>query len=214
MGKNRPPRAIFENIGTLTAQDIEASNILKGLLKVEVPKAIEYAIQNKKTFASIFEINDSNSYIELHKNQWISALETCILFYVEEEDYEACNKMTKLIESYVRRKKKTQSDKKKEMFVQMINSLDEIFVRQGLMYADMDMDMFKYDEKFLAVIDVMIYFHFGEACSEVIAFYLYDRQNPDGTLNPILDENDTEIILQNPYDLWNLLVMINPKIQD
>jgi hypothetical protein len=118
------------------------------------------------------------------------------------------------VKSYVRRKKKTQSDKKKEMFVQMINSLDEIFVRQGLMYADMDVDMFKYDEKFLAVIDVMIYFHFGEACSEVIAFYLYDRQNPDGTLNPILDENDTEIILQNPYDLWNLLVIINPKIQD
>jgi hypothetical protein len=118
------------------------------------------------------------------------------------------------VKSYVRRKKKTQSDKKKEMFVQMINSLDEIFVRQGLMYADMDVDMFKYDEKFLAVIDVMIYFHFGEACSDVIAFYLYDRQNPDGTLNPILDENDNEIILQNPYDLWNLLVMINAKIQD
>jgi hypothetical protein len=118
------------------------------------------------------------------------------------------------VKSYVRRKKKTQSDKKKEMFVQMINSLDEIFVRQGLMYADMDMDMFKYDEKFLAVIDVMFYLHFGEACSDVIAFYLYDRQNPDGTLNPILDENDTEIILQNPYDLWNLLVMINHKIQD
>ena len=118
------------------------------------------------------------------------------------------------VKSYVRRKKKTQSDKKKEMFVQMINSLDEIFVRQGLMYADMDVDMFKYDEKFLAVIDVMLYFHFGEACSDVIAFYLYDRQNPDGTLNPILDENDTEIILENPYDLWNLLVMINQKIQD
>jgi len=118
------------------------------------------------------------------------------------------------VKSYVRRKKKTQSDKKKEMFVQMINSLDEIFVRQGLMYADMDMDMFKYDEKFLAVIDVMIYFHFGEACSEVIAFYLYDRQNPDGTLNPIFDDNDNEILLQNPYDLWNLLIMVNPKIQD
>jgi len=118
------------------------------------------------------------------------------------------------VKSYVRRKKKTQSDKKKEMFVQMINSLDEIFVRQGLMYADMDMDMFKYDEKFLAVIDIMIYFHFGEACSDVIAFYLYDRRNPDGTLNPILDDNDTEIILENPYDLWNLLVMVNPKIQD
>jgi len=118
------------------------------------------------------------------------------------------------VKSYVRRKKKTQSDKKKEMFVQMINSLDEIFVRQGLMYADMDIDMFKYDEKFLGVIDVMFYLHFGNACSDVIAFYLYDRQNPDGTLNPILDDNDNEILLQNPYDLWNLLIMLNPKIQD
>jgi hypothetical protein len=118
------------------------------------------------------------------------------------------------VKSYVRRKKKTQSDKKKEMFVQMINSLDEIFMRQGLMYADMDIDMFKYDEKFLGVIDVMFYLHFGNACSDVIAFYLYDRQNPDGTLNPILDDNDNEIMLENPYDLWNLLIMLNPKIQD
>ena len=99
MKKYRPVRAIFENVSSLQAQDIEASSILRDLLKVEAPKAIEYAIQNKKTFASIFEINDSNSYIELHKNQWILALETCILFYVEQEDYEACNKMTKLIES-------------------------------------------------------------------------------------------------------------------
>ena len=118
------------------------------------------------------------------------------------------------VKSYVRRKKKTQSDKKKEMFVQMINSLDEIFVRQGLMYADMDVDMFKYDEKFLGVIDAMFYLHFGESCSEIIAFYLYDRRNPDGTLNPLTDENNTEIILLTPYDLWNLLVSINPKIQD
>jgi len=99
MKKYRPARAIFENIGTLSAQEIESSNILKDLLKVEVPRAIQYAIENKKTFASIFEVNDSNSYIELHKNQWIFALETCILFYVEQEDYESCNKMTKLIES-------------------------------------------------------------------------------------------------------------------
>lgn len=106
MKQYRAPRAIFENIASLTAQDIEKSDILKGLLKVEVPKAIEYAIENKKTFASIFEINDSNSYIELHKNQWIQALETCILFYVEEEDYEACNKMTKLIDQIKNKKVK------------------------------------------------------------------------------------------------------------
>jgi hypothetical protein len=106
MKNNRPPRAIFENVETLKAHDIQTSEILKTLIKNEVPKSIEYAIDNKKTFASIFEINDSNCYIELHKNQWIQALETCIIFYIEEEDYESCNKITKLIEKIKKKPKK------------------------------------------------------------------------------------------------------------
>jgi hypothetical protein len=118
------------------------------------------------------------------------------------------------VKSYVRRKKRTALDKKKEMFVQMMNSMEEITVRQALMYADMDMDMFKYDEKFLSIIDLMYYLHFGEACSDIIAFYLYDRRNPDGTLNALVDESGQEIILETPYDLWSLMVNLNPKIQD
>jgi hypothetical protein len=118
------------------------------------------------------------------------------------------------VKSYVRRKKRTELDKKKEMFVQMMNSMEEITIRQALMYADMDVDMFKYDEKFLSIIDLMYYLHFGESCSDIIAFYLYDRRNPDGTLNALVDQAGQEIILETPYDLWNLMVTINPKIQD
>ena len=118
------------------------------------------------------------------------------------------------VKSYVRRKKRTELDKKKEMFVQMMNSMEEIIIRQALMYADMDVDMFKYDEKFLSIIDLMYYLHFGESCSDIIAFYLYDRRNPDGTLNALVDQSGQEIILETPYDLWNLMVAINPKIQD
>jgi len=118
------------------------------------------------------------------------------------------------VKSYVRRKKRTELDKKKEMFVQMMNSMEEITIRQALMYADMDVDMFKYDEKFLSIIDLMYYLHFGESCSDIIAFYLYDRRNPDCTLNALVDQSGQEIILETPYDLWNLMVAINPKIQD
>ena len=118
------------------------------------------------------------------------------------------------VKSYVRRKKRTELDKKKEMFVQMMNSMEEITIRQALMYADMDVDMFKYDEKFLSIIDLMYYLHFGESCSDIIAFYLYDRRNTDGTLNALVDQAGQEIILETPYDLWNLMVTINPKIQD
>jgi hypothetical protein len=118
------------------------------------------------------------------------------------------------VKTYVRRKKKTASDKRKEIFVQIINSLEEIHMRENLMYADMDIDMFKYDEKFLGVIDSLIYLNFGEACAEIVGFYLYDRINQDGSINPLIDPNGVEIVLNNPYDLWNLLVTLNPKIQD
>ncbi len=112
MKNNRPSRAVFENVETLKAHDIQNSEILKTLIKKEVPASIEYSIENNKTFASIFEINDSNCYIELHKNQWIQALETCILFYIEEEDYEACNKITKLIEKIKKKPKKVVAKQK------------------------------------------------------------------------------------------------------
>jgi hypothetical protein len=60
----------------------------------------------------------------------------------------------------------------------------------------------------------MYYLHFGESCSEIMAFYLYDRKNPDGTLNPLIDQSGQEIILETAYDLWSLIISINPKIQE
>ena len=41
MKNNRPPRAVFENVETLKAHDIQSSEILKTLIKNEVPKSIE-----------------------------------------------------------------------------------------------------------------------------------------------------------------------------
>lgn len=114
----------------------------------------------------------------------------------------------------IRRKKKSNSDKKREMFYNLMNSIEELNVRQNLMYADLNLDFSNYDEKFFTVIDALLFMHFGKDCTEVISFYLYERVNADGTLNAILDEQDQEIILNNPYELWNLLCQINPKLDE
>jgi hypothetical protein len=94
-------RAIFDNAEELSFEDIKDSNILKTLLKQEVPKAIEDAMVNKKTFASIFEINTTNNFIEIHKNYWADCLSVCLHWYLEDgkEDYETCNHISKLIET-------------------------------------------------------------------------------------------------------------------
>ena len=114
----------------------------------------------------------------------------------------------------IRRKRKSNSDKKRELFFSLINNIDELTVRQNLMYADLNLDFSNYDEKFFTVIDALLYMHFGKQCMEVISFYLYERLNADGTMNSIITEDETEIILNSPYELWNLLCQVNPKLDE
>lgn len=115
------------------------------------------------------------------------------------------------VRSLVRRKKKTQVEKKKELFISVINSIESIISRQNIMYADFNLDLAKYDEAFLDTIDALIILHFGKEGAEIIAYYLWDRVAPDGSITPLVDDDNKEIILENAQDLWNLLLSINPN---
>lgn len=92
-------RAIFEGLDRLSAEDIQKSEILKNLLLLHVPQSIQYALDNGKIFATVFEINNSGEFIEIHKTFWIPALETIVLWLVEIEDYERCTEIQNLITS-------------------------------------------------------------------------------------------------------------------
>jgi len=79
------------------------------------------------------------------------------------------------------------------------------------MYADLQLDFSKYDEPFFDTIDALLILHFGKEGSELVGYFLYDRFNPDGSVNPIYDQNKNEVILNDAIDLWNLLVKMNPR---
>jgi hypothetical protein len=116
------------------------------------------------------------------------------------------------VKSVIRRRKKTEQNKKKEMFVQIINGLEEAIIRSNIALIDFGLDYSKYDETFMTVIDALIYMNFGKDSAELISYYLWDRMNPDGSINPIFDEEDKEIIIQDSYELWDLLYKLNPKL--
>lgn len=99
MEKRRATKVYIPNLEQVSAEDLKKSDILKKVLFTEVPKSIEYANKNKKLFASIFEINDTNNYVEIHRKDWITALESCVNHYISLEDYEYCNKIKSLINS-------------------------------------------------------------------------------------------------------------------
>jgi len=115
------------------------------------------------------------------------------------------------VKSLIRRKKKNQSDKKKELFTSIVNAIEHVSNRQNLMYVDLQLDFTTYDESFLDIIDALVILHFGKEGAELIAYYLWDRVNPDGSINPLIDENNNPIVLETANDLWETLLLMNPK---
>lgn len=98
MFKRQIPKALFEPLHDIQASDLLESTALLELLKKETPLAIEEAHRNKKTFATLFEINGLGFFIDVPKQYWIPALEQCINFKLEEEKFEECIPLKKLID--------------------------------------------------------------------------------------------------------------------
>lgn len=116
--------------------------------------------------------------------------------------------------SLIRKKRRSEADKKMELFNQIMNSIEEVNARSFLVNYESGIDTIKYDEKFLEIIDALMYISYGKECYDLISFYLFERVNKDdGTINPvIIEETGQHIILNSPYELYNLMKSINPKI--
>ena len=111
----------------------------------------------------------------------------------------------------LKRKKKTEEDLNRESFEKIILLMEEIQTRGVLLQADLGLDYSNYDEKFYEIIDRLFQMHFGREAAEVIFFYAYERINPDGSVNELVDENDQIVTLTNPTDLWYLVNHIKNK---
>ena len=111
----------------------------------------------------------------------------------------------------LKRKKKTEEDLNRESFEKIILLMEEIQTRGVLLQADLGLDYSNYDEKFYEIIDRLFQMYFGREASEVIFFYAYERINPDGSVNELVDENDQIVTLSNPTDLWYLVNHIKNK---
>ena len=116
------------------------------------------------------------------------------------------------VDTFLKRKKKTEDSDKRERFIKIIQSLEEIEVRGMILGNDLQLDFTSYDEKFYSVIDNLFYLHFGKEACELIFFYIYERLNPDGTANDVEDLEGNAIPLSSPEDLWELIKLTQEKI--
>lgn len=114
MGMRPTVRALFDNIDTLTADEIASSATLKDLIAKNLPNGIAKSHRAGHSRVSIFEINSTEVYVEIEKPQWIPALQTVISWYSDEkvQDYEKCVELSKLIEEVKKPIQKTKQSGK------------------------------------------------------------------------------------------------------
>ena len=108
----------------------------------------------------------------------------------------------------LKRKRKNEDDINRDLFEKIINALDKAYIRSVLVEKDLFIDLTSYDETFYEAIDNLFLLHFGKEASELIYFYLYERIDPDGTINELEDVNGNPLILNSPTDLWNIIHML------
>jgi hypothetical protein len=73
-----------------------APEIRKAVLD-ETIYAIKDGIEKHKASISLFEVADSDYYIELSKDKWKPTLEHLIEYYAEKEEYDKCVEVRDLI---------------------------------------------------------------------------------------------------------------------
>ena len=118
------------------------------------------------------------------------------------------------VKCMIRTKKKKQSDKRRELFNHIVNSIEQLINRQNIMYVDLQLDFSEYDEQFLEIIDALIMLHFGKEAAELISWYLWERANPDGSLNYLEDLDGNKITIENTAQLWEVLLLVNQSLDE
>ena len=111
----------------------------------------------------------------------------------------------------LKRRKKTEDDINRDTFEKIILTLEQANVRSSIIGGDFKLDFTSYDETFYEIIDNLILMQFGKEASEIIFFYVYERINPDGTVNELADQDNNVVTLNNPTDLWMLVNHIKNK---
>ena len=96
MRRKIPVFKVYIEQGASYSQLTELPEIQQ-IVREEAICAIKDGIKKKKSSISLFEIAQSDYYIELGKDKWKSTLEKLIEYYVEREEYDKCAEARDLI---------------------------------------------------------------------------------------------------------------------
>lgn len=113
---------------------------------------------------------------------------------------------------FKQRTKKQETFTEKEIFIESMEMLEEAWVRSNESYEKYKINLLEYEEQFYQVIEGFILLKYGLWKTEIILWYIFARVDAEGNIIPltykIKDQEEEEIILNNPNDLWEFLKKI------
>ena len=95
----------------------------------------------------------------------------------------------------------------KKVFLALINMLEPLVTKEDKAY-DLGFDLSSITKKYILIIDILIKMHFGPETAVLIEWYLYNRIDRFGNIEPFTDHAGNEFNVETPEDLWKLI----PKV--
>ena len=107
-------------------------------------------------------------------------------------------------------KSKQKGLSEKDIFINVIDILDECWTRSSVLGEEFSMDMSSYDEPFYLMIENLLYIKYGEWKTDVVLWWVYNRFNEKEELMPIklndhVEKTEEEILVETPEQLWEFL---------
>lgn len=62
----------------------------KEIVYTRIFESIKFGIKNNLKEVVVFELGDTETYLDLMINDWENSLNNCIIYFTEVEDYEKC----------------------------------------------------------------------------------------------------------------------------
>ena len=105
------------------------------------------------------------------------------------------------------KKKKDLSEK--EIFIDIINLLDECFERSSSLEQH-NLNITSYEEPFYVMIENLLYIKYGEWKTDIILWWVYDRFNEEGEIMPIklndhIENKEEDVLIETTDQLWEFL---------
>lgn len=119
---------------------------------------------------------------------------------------------------FKQRTKKQEIITEKEIFIETMNMFTEVWTRSNISYDKHKINLLEYDEMFYQIIEGFILLKYDLWKTEIILWYIFARVDENNNITPltykIKDNENEEIILNNPNDLWEFLKKIEEANTD